>query len=125
MNEIIKRVFIHFSRKFNPSSSPWMGVAWDSLIKSVKRLLKVINLDRIFTEEALYTFLCEIESLLNNLPVTAFKDDINDCEALAPSHLILRNSSSNYSLCKCQNDEIYYRKKWCAVQAAANMFWHR
>ena len=124
MTEIIKKG-IHFSWKFNPPSTPWMGVAWESLIKSVKRSLKAITLDRIFTEEALYTFLCEVESLLNNHPVTPSSDDINDYEALTPNHLILGNSSSNYSPCKCQNDEIYYRKKRRAVQAAANMFWNR
>ena len=121
MTEIIKKG-IHFSWKFNPPSSPWMGGAWESLIKSVKRSLKAITLDRIFTEEALYTFLCEVESLLNKRPVTPSSDDINDCEALTPNHLILGDSSSNNPPYKCQNDEIYYRKKWCAVQGAANMF---
>ena len=124
MTEIIKKG-IHFSWKFNPPSTPWMGVAWESLIKSVKRSLKAITLDRIFIEEALYTFLCEVESLLSNHPVTPSSDDINDYEALTPNHLILGNSSSNNPPCKCQNDEIYYRKKWRAVQGAANMFWNR
>ena len=32
MNEIIKKG-IYFSWKFNPPSSPWMGGAWESLIK--------------------------------------------------------------------------------------------
>ena len=102
-----------------------MGGAWESLIKSVKRALKAITLDGIFTKEALHTFLCEVESLLNNRPVTPSSDDVNDYEALTPNRLILGNSSSNDSPCKCQNDEIYYRKKWRAVQAAANMFWNR
>ena len=101
-----------------------MGGAWESLIKSVKRALKAITLDGIFTKEALHTFLCEVESLLNNRPVTPSSDDVNDYEALTPNRLILGNSSSNDSPCKCQNDEIYYRKKWRAVQAAANMLWH-
>ena len=87
-----------------------MGGAWKSLIKSMKRALKIITLDRIFTEEALCTFLCEVESLLNNRPVTPSRDDINDYEALTPNHLMLSNSSSNYSPYKCQNDEILYRK---------------
>ena len=82
-----------------------MGGAWESLTS-----LNAITLDRIFTEEALYTFPCEVESLLNNRPVTPSSDDINDFEALTPNHLILGNSSSNHSPCKCQNDEIYYRK---------------
>ena len=102
-----------------------MGGDWESLIKSVERALMAITLDRILTEEALYTFLCEIDSLLNNRPVTPSSDDINDYEAITPNHLILSNSSSNHSPCKCQNDKTYYRKKWRAVQAAANMFWNR
>ena len=69
MTEIIKK-YIHFSWKFNQPSSPWMGGAWESLIKSVKSSLKATTLDRIFTEEALYTFLCEVESSLNKHPVT-------------------------------------------------------
>ena len=62
--------------------------------------------------------------MLNNCPVTLSSDHINYYEALTPNHLMLGNSSSNHSLCKCQN-EIYYQKKWHAVQAAANMFWHQ
>ena len=48
--------------KFNPPSSPWMAGVWESLVKSVKRSLKVITRDRVFTEESLYMFLCETES---------------------------------------------------------------
>ena len=58
MTEIINKG-IHLSWKFNPPSNTWMGGAWESLIKSVKRSLKATTLDRIFTEEAIYNFLCE------------------------------------------------------------------
>ena len=44
---------------FNPPASPWMGGVWESLVKSVKKTLKVIVKDRIFTEDCLYTFLCK------------------------------------------------------------------
>ena len=94
-----------------------MGGAWESLIKSVERALKAITLDCIFTEEALCTFLCEVESLLNNHPVTPSSSDINDYEALTPNHLMLSNSSSNQSPCKCQNDEIFYRKMACSASS--------
>ena len=69
------------------------------MIKSVKRSLKAITLDPIFTEEVLYTFLCAVESSPNNHPVTPFSDDINNYEALTPNHLILGNFSSNHSPC--------------------------
>ena len=74
--------------------------------KIVKRSLKAITLDRIFTEETLYTLLYEVESLLNNRAVTPSCNYINDYEALTPNHLILGNTSSNHSPWKCQNYEI-------------------
>ena len=43
MTEIVKRG-TYFLWKFNPPSSPWMGRAWDLLIKSAKRSLKAIAL---------------------------------------------------------------------------------
>ena len=36
---------IDFQWIFNPPLSPWMGGGWESLIKTVKRLLKAITLD--------------------------------------------------------------------------------
>ena len=51
--------------KFNPPSSPWMGGIWEALIISVKRALKVVIQDRLFTDETLATLMCEVESILN------------------------------------------------------------
>ena len=99
-----------------------MGGPWEALIKSVKRILKAITRNRLFTEEALHTFICEVESILNNRPITPSSDDINDYEALTPNHILFGHSSSNYALGVFRDDEINYRKKWRAVQAAANMF---
>ena len=50
-------------------SSLWMGGAWEALIKSVKRILKAITSDCLFTEQALHTFICEVQSILNNRPM--------------------------------------------------------
>ena len=100
-----------------------MGGIWESLIKSVKHSLKAITKDRIFTEDCLHTFLCEVESILNRTPLTAISDDITDLEPLTPNHLLIGSSSSNCSPGKFNSDEINLRKKWCSVQAASDMFW--
>ena len=84
-------------QKFNPPSSPWMGGVWKSLVKSVKRSLKVITRDRVFTEESLYTFLCEVESVINNRPLIPTSDRISDFEALTPNHFLLGNKVTNYA----------------------------
>ena len=54
----------------------------------------------MFTEEVLYIFVCEVESLINNHPVAPSSDDINDYQTLAPNHLMLGNSSSNVKMMK-------------------------
>ena len=83
--------------KFNPPSSPWMGGVWKSLVKSVKRSLKVITRDRDFTEESLYTFFCEVKSVINNRPLTPTSDSISDVEALTPNNFLLGTKVTNYA----------------------------
>ena len=95
--------------EFNPPASPWMGGAWESLIKSVKRALKAIVRDRLFTDEALYTFLCEIESILNHRPLTAVSDDINDYDSLTPNHYLTGTDTPNLSPGIFENKEIDFR----------------
>ena len=73
---------------FNPPASLWIGGAWESLAKSVKKTLKALVKDRIFTEDCPYTFLCEVEAVLNSQPLTAISDDINDLEPLTSNHLL-------------------------------------
>ena len=38
--------------KFSPPISPWMGGAWESLVKSVKQTLRVTTRDGAFTEDS-------------------------------------------------------------------------
>ena len=85
-----------------------MGGAWEALIKSIKRTVKAINCDYLFTEEALHTFICEVESILNNRPITPSSDNINNYEALTPNHILFGHSSSNYAPGVFQDDEINY-----------------
>ena len=102
-----------------------MGGAWEALIKSVNRTLKAIERDRLFTKETLHTFVCELESILNNRPITLSSDDINNYKALNPNYILLGHSLSNHAPGVFRDNEINYREKWRAVQATTNMFWSR
>ena len=101
-----------------------MGGIWESLVKSVKRSLKVIIQNKLFTEECLSTFLCEVESILNQRPLTPISDDVNDLKALTPSHFII-GSYENTVPGVFHKQEIDYRRKWRSVQAAVDVFWIR
>ena len=56
--------------KFNPPSAPHMGGAWERLIRSVKSLLRHLVEGRLLTDEELRSFLCEVEKILNDRPLT-------------------------------------------------------
>ena len=75
--------------KVNPPSSPWMGGVWESLKKQVKRSLKSVTNHQVFTEKTLVTIFCEIESILNQRPLTAISDDCQALEVLTPSHFLI------------------------------------
>ena len=74
---------------YPPPFSPWMEGGWKSLIKSVKRAMKAITLDRVFTYEALYTFICETECIINQRLLTAISDDVNDFDTLTLNHCLI------------------------------------
>ena len=107
---------------FNPSPSPWISGVCESLVKSVKKTLKGIVKDRIFAEDCLYTFLYEVEAVLNSRPLTAISDDINDLEPPSPNHLFTGASSMNHSPGVFHSSKAELKKKWRAVQPAASMF---
>ena len=62
---------------FNPPASPHMGGAWERLIKSVKEVLHAIMQDRVLTDSQFATVLTEVESILNNRPITSASSDVN------------------------------------------------
>ena len=74
-----------------------MEGAWESLVKSVQTGLEAVVKDRIFTDESLQTFLCEVDAVVNRRPSTSISDDISDFESLTPNHLLIGETSPNQS----------------------------
>ena len=99
--------------------------AWESLIKTVKISLKTITLDRVFTEEALYTFLSEIELIVSQRPLPTISGDIRDYDVLTPNHFIIGETNTNLTISQFDNSQINYRKKWKNIHPAINMLWNR
>ena len=102
---------IDFQWIFNPPFSQWMGGASESLIKLVKSVLKANTLDRVFTDEALHTFLCKTECIINQYKLTNITDSVNDFDTLTPNHFLIGEAHSNQSPGEFTSKEINYRKK--------------
>ena len=77
----------NISWNFNLEAAPWQGVFFERLVQSVKRVLKkVLSNSRVKYNEML-TILCEVESILNNRPMTYIYEGLTE-HPLTPNHLI-------------------------------------
>ncbi|GBO05356.1 hypothetical protein AVEN_94134-1 [Araneus ventricosus] len=77
------------SWKFIPERSPWWGGFWERLMRSIKEPLRKTLGRALLTLEELSTILTEIESVINNRPITYDSDELDEPRALTPSHFLL------------------------------------
>ena len=73
----------------------------------------------------MYTFLCETVCIINQRPLTAISDDVNDFDTLTPNHFLIEEAHPNQCPGEFSSKEIHYPKKWRAVQAASDMLCNR
>ena len=106
---------------FNPPHAPHMGGAWERLIRSVKDILRHLVGDRLLTDEELASFMCEVEKIMNDRPLTRMGSDARDLTPLTPSHLLLMKGNS----CAPSTDANHVRRRWQIIQSIANHFYKR
>ena len=61
-----------------------------SYSKNTKKYLNTITRNHCFSKETLYTYLTEIESIINGRPLNPLSDDINNFEVLMSNFKMLR-----------------------------------
>ena len=110
---------------FNPPAAPHMGGAWERLVRTVKEVLHMIMQDRVLTDSQFATVLTEIESIVNNRPITSASSDINNLEALTPNHILLGLHRKWDTMLDANERDNFSRRKWRQVQGAAAEFWKR
>ena len=64
-----------------------MGGVWERIIRSVRKILRVLLREQLVSGEGLRTLMSEGESILNGRPLTPNRDDPADMEPLTPNHL--------------------------------------
>lgn len=75
--------------RFIAEKAPWWGGFWERLVRSVKRCLKKTIGRSSLTFEELRTLIVEIETTINNRPLTYIYDDTDGVtQPLTPSDLI-------------------------------------
>ena len=107
--------------QFNPPHAPHMGGVWERLVRSVKKLLRHLVGERLLNDEELVSFLCEVEKILNDRPLTRMGSDPRDPTPLTPNHLLLIKSND----CSPNTEANHVRRRWQTIQQIANCFYKR
>ena len=102
-----------------------MGGAWERMVASVKRALKVVIGNQVTTDEVLATVLSEVEYIVNSRPLTHVSSDPRDPEALTPNHILLGRPSPHFPPGVFTPEDMTCRKRWKQAQAIASHFWKR
>ncbi|KAI2645930.1 Hydroxamate-type ferrichrome siderophore peptide synthetase [Labeo rohita] len=80
---------------------------------------------QLLDEEGLQTLFCEVETILNNRPITKVSEDPNDLEALTPNHILLLKSKPILPPGLFEKSDLYIKRRWRQVQYVAELFWKR
>ncbi len=110
---------------FNPPYGSHHGGAWERLIRLIKKTLYSTIRQQTLDDEGLLTVLCEIESILNNRPITMVSEDVKDPEALTPNHLLLLKGKVYLPPGVFNEKDIYVKRRWRQIQYMADLFWKR
>ena len=87
-SEIQRELNLNINWKFIPVGAPWYGGWWERMIGITKMTLKKVLGRSLTNEETLRTLITEIETIINNRPITYISSDIRDPQPLTPSHLL-------------------------------------
>ena len=110
---------------FNPPCGSHHGGIWERCIRSLRKILRAPLQEQTADDEGLATLMCEVESILNNRPLTVVSDDSRDLEPLTPNHLLLLKSDASMPPGTFQREDLFSRPRWRQVQYLADVFWKR
>jgi hypothetical protein len=82
--------------KFIPPTAAWWGGWWERLIRTMKELLRRMLGHCKFSMFQMESVLCEVESAMNDRPLTYVADDQDDLLPLTPSMLLHGLPSSSF-----------------------------
>ncbi|XP_014665117.1 PREDICTED: uncharacterized protein LOC106807320 [Priapulus caudatus] len=111
--------------QFNPPAGSHHGGVWERMIRTVRKVMNSVLREQTLDEEGLHTLLCEVESTINDRPITKSSDQHCDLEALTPNHLLLMKRKPNLPPGVFGKTDNYCRRRWRQVQYLASLFWQR
>ncbi|KAJ8711214.1 hypothetical protein PYW07_008456 [Mythimna separata] len=113
------------SWKYIPPASPFMGGAWERMVRAVKEALYVTLKEVHPSDETLATLLVEVENTVNSRPLTHVNVSPDEPEALTPNHILIGPNPHVPSPGNFTAADVTARHQWRRAQALADVFWRR
>ena len=109
--------------RFLPAGSPHWGGAWESQVKTAKRLLSNLMGEQTISDEDMVTLACQVEQIMNCRPLTRVSDDINDLDALTPNHLLLLRPDADLPVGPTTPHDQYCKRRWRQIRFLSDKYW--
>ena len=110
---------------FSPPYGSHHGGVWEKCIRTTRKTLNALLKQQTLNDEALVTFMCEVESIINGRPIAKVSEDLRDLEPPTPNHLLLFKSGSVLPPRTFRKEDIFSHRRWHQVQYMADQFWRR
>ncbi|XP_068724041.1 uncharacterized protein [Montipora capricornis] len=127
--EMLKVSCDWFELKLNVPTASHMGGIWERQIRTVRTVLCALleKNGHQMNDEALRTFMCEAEAVVNSRPLKAEGTTSSEtAEPLTPNHfLTVKTKVVLPPSGKFTSSDQYSRKWWRRVQHLTNEFWSR
>lgn len=130
-NRILKEALANFSSarginwKFIVPAAPFMGGAWERLVRTIKCALSATLRERKPKEQVFLTLLAEAEGLVNSRPLNHVSVEAGTPETITPFHFLLGESSPYHRTAELSDDDLIGRMCWKKGLRLADHFWSR
>ncbi|CAG9119599.1 unnamed protein product [Plutella xylostella] len=115
----------HIMWRFIPPASPFMGGAWERMVRTVKDALRATLHEKYPSDETLSTLLAEVESTVNSRPLTHVAVSPDDPVALTPNLLLIGPNCHVPTPGIFSEEDDHARQHWRRAQRLADVFWQR
>ena len=106
-------------------AAPHMGEIWERMVASVKRALRAVLGRVIVSEETMNTVIVEVESIVNNRPLTHVSTDGTDLEAITLNHILFGHLACSLPPGLHNTADLPCKRSWREAQCISGQFWRR
>ncbi|CAG2212564.1 unnamed protein product [Mytilus edulis] len=108
---------------FNPPNASHRGGVWEKMIRTTRKILRVLANEQLLTDEKLLTFMAEAERIVNDRPITLVSKDSRDLPVLIPNMLLLMKNNTSIPQGVFNEKDVYDKRWWKQIQYLTNVFW--